>query len=579
MNRAKYTFWQVVGVVLILTGLGGIGSQLVPRSDAVAPVPLSQLGLAEDHAERAAVVAQGLPKFLVVGADGQDNTLKNVRLWDAMLAVRGSHLPNIPQQIGDCVSWGAAHAVDYLQAVQMVRGPPGEFQFKEAYPPYIYGVSRVLVGRKHGSNFRGDGSVGAYAAEGLRDYGVLRSDADQVPPYSGAVAKQWGNSGPPEWAVTTGKPFAVKTIAQVNSAAEARDAIVNGYPVTIASGWWGTTKIDVVDGRRLATRNTSWGHQQCLIGYDGSSRGGPYFYCLNSWGDNAHPLPLQGEPPGGYWIRFSDVDHICREGDSWALSGFDGFPADQINWDQLLRRAQPIMSVGQPADVPQISLEGIMNWPLLALMLLAVVAGVALFSWARTAGNRIGIAMMTIGTLLYGGNVNAQQPDFAAAANRSTVALNHESPAWGLATSRAAANTVTSPVPQPPKIHGEVWHDATVRRPVGERATVVIASPPDYLARTEQLDTRPYMVLYAPDYCPACPGMQGAVGSGDKRIRLRWVKGRESDFPDFVRKYIAQKVQHVYPVEHWVSPTGKPAIHHGIRTLDNLVELVKTEPE
>jgi hypothetical protein len=332
-------FVQTAVITLTLGGVGGLGWYLYPRSHAIPPVPLDQLGLVEDHAEQSELLAASLPPFMVVGADGQDNSTKNVRLWDAVVKLLGQHLPNVPQQIGDCVSWGAANAANYLQANNIIRGPPG-YQLKPVYPPYIYGVSRVLVGRKHGSNFRGDGSIGAYAAEGVRDYGVLRSDVKDCPPYSGAIARMWGDKGPPQWAIDEAKQYLVKTIAQVKSAAEARDAICNGYPVTIASSWWGTTRIEVRDGRRVATRNTSWAHQQCVIGYDGS---GPnkYFYVLNSWGPNAHPAPMQGEPPGGYWIRYEDLDRICREGDSWAFSSFDGFPAETINWDDLLRRRVP----------------------------------------------------------------------------------------------------------------------------------------------------------------------------------------------------------------------------------------------
>lgn len=446
MNRAKFTAVQVLGILLVCAGLGGIGSQLIPRSHAIPSVPLAELGLDLDHAEKSENVAASMPKFQIVGADGQDNAKKNIRLWDAMLKVRGSHLPNVAQQIGDCVSWGAAHAVDYLQAVQIVRGEPDAF--KEAYPPYIYGISRVQVGKKHGSNFRGDGSIGAYAAEGLRDFGCLRSDASKVPPYSGNVAKEWGSKGAPDWAITEAKPFSVKTIAQVKSADEARDAICNGYTVTIASSWWGTTRIVPVDGRNVATRNTSWAHQQCLIGYDGSGNT-PYFYVLNSWGDNAHPRPLAGEPPGGYWVRYNDIDRICSEGDSWALSSFEGFPGEAIDWDQLLRR--PVSAVG--ADGPNAFENGgaivFQGLSVLLVSLVLVVAGVCLFRWAATARKRMSI-LSGLALLLFSvGVANAQQPDFAVAASRTAEPID-----WGAACERTV---ISESAVKQEKISSEVW--------------------------------------------------------------------------------------------------------------------------
>jgi thiol-disulfide isomerase/thioredoxin len=527
MNRAKYTAFQVLGIVLVCAGLSGLAYQAIPRPDSIPSVPLSELGLASDHSEKAAIVAADMPKFQIVGADGQDNTRKDVRLWKAMLDVRGSHHPNVAQQIGDCVSWGAANAVNYLQAVQIIRGPPGQFEWKPAYPPYIYGVSRVQVGRKHGSNFRGDGSIGAYAAEGVRDYGVLRADATKCPPYSGSIAKEWGAKGAPDWAIAEAKQFSVKTIAQVTSAEEARDAICNGYPVTIASGWWGTNRITNVDGRMVATRNTSWAHQQCLIGYDGSGRE-PYFYCLNSWGPNAHPQPLQGEPPGGYWIRFNDVDRICGEKDSWAMSSFDGFPAEAIDWDQLLRRT---VSSNVGGGQPQAIEGGIMltsAWAI-GLSILAIMLGLLLFRWAGIGRNRLvaGLACMLCGV----GIANAQQPDFGVAASRETEAID-----WIAACERSESSESPSVTATPSeRITGDAWEECALR------SRVVI--------KTKVIETRKsrsaQAILFTAAWCAPCQPVkdhvvkkivpQGWTASEDENADFRIVDTDKR--PDIQRQY------------------------------------------
>jgi len=500
--KAKYTAVQVLGVVIACLGLSVIGMQAVPRSQAIPSVPLSSLGLASDHAQQAAVIAANTPKFQIVGADGQDNTKKNVRLWDAMIQVRGSHLPNIAQQIGDCVSWGAAHAIDYLQAVQMVRGPPG-FEFAQAFPPYIYGTSRVQVGK---NQIRGDGSVGAWAAQALRDYGCLRSDAPQCPPYSGSIATSWGRSGPPQWALTEAKPFSVKSIAQVNSAEEARDAICNGYPVTIASSWWGTNRITPVDGRMVATRNTSWGHQQCIIGYDGSGRT-PYFYVLNSWGENAHPAPLQNEPPGGYWVRFADIDHICKEGDSWALSSFEGFPADVIDWGQLLHRT---VSASGP-DVPHVETngDGIMLESVFAIGigLLLVLAGIALFRWAGTARKNLAAFAGFAGLLIGGGILNAQQPDFATASIRHEAKID-----WSSAKHRSFASA-----PQLERVTDDMWGKALIRQ--AEPAKVVAERLP-----------HPQALFFTQKSCVPCMAPKEYVRTN--LVPLGWTAG-EDELADF----------------------------------------------
>lgn len=312
--------------------------------DAICPVPIDQLGLAVDHQQQAAVVAAALPAFQIVGADGQDNSRRNVRLWDDVVAVRGEHLPNVPQQIGDCVSFGTAHAVEYLQYSQMRRGPPGPpAQFRPVYPPFVYGASRIDIGRAHGSRFNGDGSVGAYAAEAVQQLGVLPADHPQCPPYSGDVARTWGRTGPPAWSKDVARDFKVGSIAQMRSADDVRDANCNGYTVIICSDF-GTRTIREQYGRMVARFDARWQHCMAIIGYDGSGPE-PLWYVLNSWGPDAHPRPLQGEPPGGFWIDRKTLEYIVRSGDCWALSAFDGFPAQDLDLSPLRPHkadAQPV---------------------------------------------------------------------------------------------------------------------------------------------------------------------------------------------------------------------------------------------
>lgn len=469
----RWTAAQWSGAVLMFLGCVGIGlsgAWLLPVSHAVPSVPITQLGLAVDHAEKAQSVAASLPPFQLIGdAAAEDNSKKNIRLWDAVLQLRGEHLPNVPQQIGDCVSWGAANAVNYLQAVQIIRGPPAEFH--PAYPPWIYGAGRVWVGKSHGSNFRGDGLVGAYAAEALQNYGCLRADHPKCPPYDGATARQWGASGPPEWAKEVAKANLVQSIAQVQSAREAMDSIAGAHcPVTIASSWWGTTDIPVVNGRRVAKRTTAWAHQQCLIAYDGSGAE-PLFYCLNSWGPNAHPAPLQGEPPGGYWIRWRDVDRICSEGDSWAISSFDGFPAAGPNWDELLRRpATSPVTITRDGSNGSNGLNGghemryLLESPgtLLAFCCLVALGGLILFVMARQRDKVARTALMTLLTLTAMATASTAVPsalgqDFAAAATRGTPSpvavvtpVTATTPAdddpmgWRVAATRSIADPLTA---------------------------------------------------------------------------------------------------------------------------------------
>lgn len=304
--------------------------------DAVSPVPIDQLGLAVDHEARAAVVAQALPRFQIVGAGAdEDNSKKNVRLWDAVVRIRGEHLPNVPQQIGDCVSFGSANAQNYLLYQQIDEGQAQEFH--AAFPPFNYGASRITIGKQHGSHFSGDGSVGAYAAEAAQQCGILPADHPQCPKYSGDIAKAWGRTGPPQWALDVAKANRIQTVAQMRSAADVRDANCHRYTVIICSNF-GTRTIRQQDGRMVARHDASWGHCMCVLAYDGTGHT-PYFYILNSWGPDAHPKPLQGEPPGGFWVDWKTMEWICQSGDCWAFSLYEGFPTQQdLDLSPLRRR-------------------------------------------------------------------------------------------------------------------------------------------------------------------------------------------------------------------------------------------------
>jgi hypothetical protein len=320
--------YKLIGSLLFATGITiTITVNVDWSNDAKPPVSPDSLGWEQQAVPLAREVVESMPRFQIVGNDGVDNSKKNVRLWAFSQEVLGGrHIPNIAQQTGDCVSFASANAVMYLQAKQLALDRKPE-QWHSIFPPHIYGGSRVTIGR---GQIRGAGSVGAWAAEWVATKGVLQADAEGVPAYSGRLADEWGRKGVPAEFIAKSEPHTIGTVALVSSAADARDAICNGYPVTIASDF-GTKTISAVDGRRVAKWNGRWMHAMTLIAYDGSGSK-PYFYCLNSWGANAHPEPMQGEPPGGFWLTFNDVEKIVRQGDSFAYSDFAGFPAKQIDF-------------------------------------------------------------------------------------------------------------------------------------------------------------------------------------------------------------------------------------------------------
>lgn len=332
MKSWKYA---IAGVPIVIVGIAAFsfkwGCQTHVDITIEDTPPTHLMGWSEEASELPAtrqMVAE-MPEFVVIPeAPGvkKNNITSNVRFWE--FSERAGIDCNkwlSRQEVGDCVSWGMAKSANWLQVIQIQLGQRAEF--REIYPPYIYGTSRVQIG---GGRLSGDGSVGAWAAKAVQQYGVIALDAEGVPRYSGQIAREWGRRGPPAKFLELGKETLIKTASPMRSAQDCCDAICNGYPVTIASNA-GFGRITERDGRMVGQWTTSWAHQMHLCGYDGTASSGKrYFYCLNSWGHNAHPRPLQGEPPGGFWITWEDLDRITRQGDSFAYSSFEGFPSQNL---------------------------------------------------------------------------------------------------------------------------------------------------------------------------------------------------------------------------------------------------------
>lgn len=227
----------------------------------------------------------------------------------------------------NCVSFSAKNAMEYLQCVQIALGQ--RQQFKLIFPPYIYGISRVQIG---GGRLWDDGSNGVWAAQGVMKYGVLSADAQNCPKYSGRVARSWGSSGPPNEFINIGKEHLVKSTAQVQTWDDLKATLSNGYPVTVASDY-GFDMQPRSDG--FNHYSTYWGHQMCAVGYDdGDSNIEPHVCILNSWGDIfGHIKDFRTGadwPIGTLRVRRRDIEGMLNAGDSWAYSGFDGFPAQAL---------------------------------------------------------------------------------------------------------------------------------------------------------------------------------------------------------------------------------------------------------
>jgi hypothetical protein len=91
---------------------------------------------------------------------------------------------------------------------------------------------------------------------------------------------------------------------------------------------------------------------------------------------------------------------------------------------------------------------------------------------------------------------------------------------------------------------------------------VETVTPPSPSAEAALPDTRPVVVIWSPSWCFVCRWMQGLIGTGDERVRVRWIKtDDDATFPKEVRDYAAsrnaQGGSQGYPVVQFQPVDGK----------------------
>ena len=280
----------------------------------------------------ASLAASPTPSFASTGREiygsGEGKT---VCLWLALEKLLGT-FPVHEQTIGDCVSHGFGLGVDVLQAVEIQSGD-NERWVAETATESIYAISRVERGKGQLGN--GDGSVGAWAADAVTQWGVLQRlqyGQHDLRVYSGQRAKEWGRprAGLPDDLEPKADPYRVGVTSLVTTYAQARDAIANGYPVAVCSGQGFD---DRRDSEGFARAMGSWAHCMVFIGVDDSGKR-PGLLCMNSWGRHWIGGPKRlGQPDGSFWVDADVCNRMLgRNPDSWALGKFSGYPAQNLDY-------------------------------------------------------------------------------------------------------------------------------------------------------------------------------------------------------------------------------------------------------
>jgi len=330
----------------IRLGVGGLVGSMVPTvislcgSDAPVYCGWTPNQTASDaflRRVRNPYLSQQTPKAF--DGSGKD---KVVLLYKYLEQATGEPLVPHDQQLGDCVGQAYGLATDILAATQIYKDGLAEKWVGKSSTESAYAGSRFEIGALvHGNRqmLKFDGSFGAYCAEFLRDYGVLPrgvyGDVD-LRTYNPQIAKDWGKNGVPDELEPQIKQHPIRSIALVRSYNDCRDAIANGYPVVFCSsvGFNPRCRRHNRGGRdRQGFLNQCgrWMHAMAGIASDDTRR--PGILIQNSWGRHwCGGGTRHGQPDGSFWVDAKTIDKMCSQGDSFALSGFVGFPMQKLDY-------------------------------------------------------------------------------------------------------------------------------------------------------------------------------------------------------------------------------------------------------
>jgi hypothetical protein len=230
------------------------------------------------------------------------------------------------QKIGSCVGWGWSLSCDILAACDVLLRNESESYGGRVLEASVYGFSRVEV--RGGRNLGGDGSYGGAAAKAVTKYGTLHYGIDYAGQTfndnSGSREKEWGRDGVPDFLESAAALHKVSSVTLVRNFEEAAKAIQNGYPIAVCSGMG--FSMTLRDG--YMTPMGGWAHCQMAAGVRWNPE--PAILVVNSWGDCYSGtydtnLPPQFQRSAG-WVRAKDFTRMIQGDDSFALSGYAGFP-------------------------------------------------------------------------------------------------------------------------------------------------------------------------------------------------------------------------------------------------------------
>jgi len=223
-------------------------------------------------------------------------------------------------------------------------GLPPPSEYRDLVQEIVYGGSRVEIG---GGRLRGDGSIVAWSAQFVKEYGVVargKYGVFDLTKYSELTCRKFGATGVPTELETEAKKSPVQEFAFVKSAVEAEKAIRNGNPISVGSSWGGGSRGPWNrDSQGFLKKNGSWSHCMAVLGVVNVD-GRKGFLFMNSWGSDVHNGPKGGKniPDSGcFFVDWNSANSAFAEGDAVAFSSAKGFPVTPVPTDWAFLGSRP----------------------------------------------------------------------------------------------------------------------------------------------------------------------------------------------------------------------------------------------
>lgn len=243
--------------------------------------------------------------------------------FKSLLKFDKSFGPSEKQTTGDCVAHATRNAIDVTRAVEIdIKGEKEEFLARGA-------SEAIYQSRGH----RGQGMSCSQAARYVNQKGGLLIRKDYGPVDLSKYNSSLGANHkiPNSIYETEAHKHPTKTISNIRTVEEARDALANGYSISVCSGYGFSSRRD---SNGIAKRGSGWSHSMAWVGCDDTRErhNETLFLVQNSWGMWNGGPKVHDQPDGSFWIREKDARGMLSGGGAWVFSNVEGFPSRKIEW-------------------------------------------------------------------------------------------------------------------------------------------------------------------------------------------------------------------------------------------------------